>query len=165
MSKKSNLIPEDIGDVFKYDSTSGRITRKVRQGNYKAGTLCVATDYPKRYYTLRYKGHMYLQHRVGWFLHHGTQPPEYIDHINGDGLDNSIANLRAATRSENQCNITVTARSTTGLKGIMPVRDGTLFRAEVCVQGKRYQKHSKSIEKLQEWVTMKRQELHGEYAR
>lgn len=45
------------------------------------------------------------------------------------------------------------------------VRNGTLFRAEVCIHGKRYQKHSKDVSKLQAWVTAKRQELHGEYAR
>lgn len=163
--RRTQPIPEDIAKEFDYDATTGNIYRTVRQGNYAAGTLSGAKDYSGRYLTIRYKGKSYLAHRVAWFMYYKEQPPNYIDHINRNGLDNRIANLRPATASENQRNIEVTSRSTTGLKGIMPVRGGTLFRAEVCVQGKRYQKHSKSIEKLQEWVTMKRQELHGEYAR
>ena len=157
-------IPEDIAKEFDYDATTGNIYRTVRQGNYAAGTISGAKDYAGRYLTIRYKGKSYLAHRVAWFLYHKEQPPEFIDHKNRNSLDNRIVNLRPATRSENQCNIAVTARSTTGLKGIMPIRGGTLYRAEVCVQGKRYQKHSKSIEMLQGWVTMKRQELHGEYS-
>ncbi|WP_411014346.1 HNH endonuclease, partial [Salmonella sp. s47020] len=90
--------------------------------------------------------------------------PKCIDHINQCKTDNRISNLRAANRSQNQCNIPVSQRSTTGIKGIMPVRGGKLFRAEVCLNGKRYQKHSKDIEVLKRWVVTKREELHKEFA-
>ncbi|ASN73536.1 HNH endonuclease [Acinetobacter phage vB_ApiP_P2] len=39
-----------------------------------------------------------------------------------------------------------------------------MFSAEVCLNGKRYQKHSKDIEVLKRWVVVKREELHKEFA-
>jgi hypothetical protein len=45
------------------------------------------------------------------------------------------------------------------------VRGGKLYRAEVCIEGKRYQKHSAKPEKLLAWVEEMRNKLHGEYAR
>jgi hypothetical protein len=48
-------------------------------------------------------GNQYL-HRLAWLYVHGRLPPVQIDHINGDKQDNRIANLREASRAENQQN-------------------------------------------------------------
>uniref|UniRef100_A0AAU8KYM5 HNH endonuclease n=1 Tax=Acinetobacter phage vB_Ab_1137_KEN_03 TaxID=3158853 RepID=A0AAU8KYM5_9CAUD len=148
---------------FKYDPHTGSITRLTQMGNYSAGTVCGGLA-RNGYLVVKYAGQQMLAHRLAWFLHYGEEPPKYIDHINQCKTDNRIANLREANRSQNQCNISVSSRSTTGIKGIMPVRGGKLFRAEVCLNGKRYQKHSKDIEVLKRWVVTKREELHKEFA-
>jgi hypothetical protein len=46
----------------------------------------------------------YLKHRVVWFLHYGYVP-YVLDHINGNKSDNRIENLRPATHSLNQLNM------------------------------------------------------------
>ncbi|QVQ34711.1 HNH family endonuclease [Acinetobacter phage vB_AbaP_WU2001] len=157
------MFSEELHTLFQYDPDTGTITRLVRMGNYSAGTVCggVALN---GYLVVTYAGKQMLAHRLAWFLHYGKEPPKYIDHINQCKTDNRISNLRAANRSQNQCNIPVSQRSTTGIKGIMPVRGGKLFRAEVCLNGKRYQKHSKDIEVLKRLVVAKREELHKEFA-
>ncbi|AZF94070.1 HNH homing endonuclease [Pectobacterium phage Clickz] len=157
-------IPTGLRDQFSYNKETGVITRLARQGNYQAHTHCTSVCTTGNYLKVTYRGTQYLQHRVAWFLHYGTQPPDVIDHVNGSGLDNRIVNLREATTSTNQMNIKATSKSTTGVKGIFPVRGGKLYRAEVCIDGKRYQKHAADPKKLEAWVVNKRNELHGTYA-
>jgi hypothetical protein len=43
-------------------------------------------------------------HRVVWAIYYGEWPPFVIDHKDGDRLNNKIANLRSATRSQNNAN-------------------------------------------------------------
>lgn len=47
-------------------------------------------------------------------------PPKgmYIDHINGNGLDNRKTNLRIVTLSQNQGNRRLTSTSVSGYKGV-----------------------------------------------
>lgn len=154
---------EKLRRVFEYNPDTGTITRKVRMGNYPAGTLCGGPL--GKYLKVTYQGQQYLLHRLAWLIHTGDEPPPQIDHKNRDGRDNRWDNLRASCPSTNQCNIEVHRRSRTGIKGIMPVRGGKLYRAEVCIKGKRYQKHSKDIAALQQWVIDTRNKLHQDFTR
>ena len=60
----------------------------------------------RRYAQIRINGKYYLKHRLVYLYHHGHLPPEplVIDHINRNRFDNTIENLRAVTKSENQRN-------------------------------------------------------------
>lgn len=56
--------------------------------------------------------------RLAWLYHYGEQPPEFIDHIDGDPLNNAIGNLRACTRSQNAANSRRPERNISGFKGV-----------------------------------------------
>ena len=161
---KIKEIPKSVATLFEYHPITGEVTRKVRAGNYAAGSVLRARTSDGRYYTTKVQGVTYLLHRIVYYLHTGEQPPEVLDHVDGNGRNNAWSNLRHATTSQNQQNINATSKSTTGLKGVFPIRGGALYRAEVCIDSKRYQKHSVDPKKLEVWVTAKRKELHGEFA-
>lgn len=46
----------------------------------------------------------YKAHRLAWFYINGYWPVGFIDHINGDGLDNRIKNLRDVSQTVNAQN-------------------------------------------------------------
>ena len=59
------------------------------------------------------KGKMYYVHRIIWLWYYGYFPENCIDHINGDGLDNRLTNLREVSRSCNRINSNKCSNSTT----------------------------------------------------
>jgi hypothetical protein len=71
-----------------------------------------------RHLSIVFAGHSIKAHRLAWLKFWGNLPTAEIDHINGDGFDNRIANLRECTRSQNCINQKLARDSTTGFKGV-----------------------------------------------
>lgn len=59
----------------------------------------------------------------------------FVDHANGDGLDNRRANLRPATRSQNNANARLRPDSTTGYKGVTYIKRAGKWQARIRVDG------------------------------
>lgn len=80
-------------------------------------------------------GKRLMAHRLAWLFVHGEMPNGMIDHIDGDGANNRIANLRLATpqlNSENRRKAAADNRS--GQLGVTPV--GRKFKATIGSNGK-----------------------------
>ena len=109
-------------DFLSYDASTGLLSWKVnRQGHVKKGDIAGTVfnnGSGKSYRSIKFKGSHYLVHRVCWLLHYKESPLDCIDHINGNGLDNRIENLRSVTRSQNQRNMKVSSKSKTGVMGV-----------------------------------------------
>lgn len=84
---------EDTGEFF----WKKKPAKRIGVGS-KAGTL-----YRGRY-VIGLLGKTYRMHRVIWLYVHGEWPKCQIDHINGDPMDNSLANLRDASPTTNKQN-------------------------------------------------------------
>lgn len=93
----------------------------------------VAGTFDGKHLSVRVDGRRYPAHRIAWLIIYGDAPKE-IDHANGDGTDNRIANLRAATRSQNMWNRPVRRDSAHGIKGV--TRNGKRFSAKCYVAGR-----------------------------
>jgi hypothetical protein len=78
-------------------------------------------------------------HRVGFFLYHGYYPvfPNSVDHINRDGCDNRIENLREATAKEQLANTGVRSSNTSGHVGVSFLKARGKWRASASIDGKK----------------------------
>lgn len=63
-------------------------------------------------------------------------PGVYIDHINGDKLDNRKSNLRVVTNSQNQMNRKVSITNKLGLKGVRLIPSSGRYQASITKDGK-----------------------------
>ena len=81
-------------------------------------------------------GREYLAHRLAWLYVHGEWPSKFPDHINLDKLDNRIANLRAASKSQNSANRGAPKSNTSGFKGVWWSKVGNKWTAAITVGGK-----------------------------
>lgn len=87
------------------------------------------------YWRIKIAPHWYYAHRLAWLYIHGVWPSGPIDHINGDRLDNRIANLRDVSQTVNAQNKRKPgSRNKVGLLGVC--RDYGLFKACIKVNGK-----------------------------
>lgn len=87
------------------------------------------TTYARRMFRVNGRGrNLYLhQFLTGW---------SYVDHHNGNGLDNRQANLREATHAENAQNRRRPVTNTSGFKGVSWSKKDRRWRAQIGVSGK-----------------------------
>lgn len=75
-------------------------------------------------------------HRVVWALAYGAWPESEIDHIDGDRLNNDLANLRAATPSENHRNQKRSRSNRSGHTGVNWYKAYSKWRAYISSEGR-----------------------------
>ncbi len=125
-------------ELVTYDPETGAFTCLVGLGRRKVGERADVQSGAKnkRYFHLYIDGNRYYSHRMAWLWVHGTQPSGYIDHINGNSLDNRIENLRKATHQENLFNRGANKNNTTGFKGVRRTKCGKRYWAEIKINRK-----------------------------
>ena len=157
---------DEVRALIDYDSETGVVTWRVARGNkYKAGGV-VGSKTPKGYMQVNLGGKNYLLHRVIWLWMTGEWPKVLVDHENGIRDDNRWRNLRAATSQQNQSNSKRRSDNASGEKGVRFHKQRKKWTAQVSIDGKN--KHLgvfSNKEEAMEAVRVKRQELHGEFAR
>ena len=137
-----NMNPVSYSDLFDYKD--GKLFWKRSHGRVKAGDeagyLCANG---RRY--VRANGKLRFLHRVIWEMHHG-ECPEFLDHIDGNPLNNRIENLRPATKQQNAQNRKVRRTNKLKTKGVQ-VR-GAKFAAYIWVD--KQQKYLGTFETINE---------------
>jgi len=119
----------------------------------------------KGYKCTTISGKIYKTHRLIFLYHYGYLP-KFIDHIDGDILNNNIENLRSATKSENACNRGKQNNNTSGIKGVTWDKKLKKWKAQCKKNGKYY--YLGLYDKIQDAeLTIKnfRDIIHGDYSK
>lgn len=94
-----------LRDLFEYDQESGVFERKDKTAKRRAYTGTVNKRKHTDYAALCVNHKKIYAHRAAWIYVYGSIPDGMvIDHVDGNGLNNRIANLRVVTKAINQRN-------------------------------------------------------------
>lgn len=87
----------------------------------------------ERYCRISVEGGRFLLHRVAWLFTYGQWPSKQIDHINRDGSDNRITNLRDVSSRENAHNRRSFGRA--ALRGVTWYATNKKWAAQIWARG------------------------------
>lgn len=152
-------------ELFSYDPRSGKLFWKVAPSNrVKVGQEAGRIE-SNGYRRVRIDRNDYYAHRL-IFLIENCYLPEYIDHKDGNPLNNRIENLREASRSENMRNTSKRSNNTSGIVGVCWGKSRNKWQAECTDRnGKRtHLGYFTDIQVAAEVVKAFRLQEHGEFA-
>ena len=137
--KEQELI-QLFREYFSYNPDTGMLSmaKKVKYSKRYVGDILdtITKVNNNEYYTVRLFQQTYKAHRVIWAIHYGYMP-DTIDHIDGNGLNNRIDNLRDVSNQVNRQNMRkARVNNLSGFLGVSTHAPG-VFRASVHVSGKR----------------------------
>lgn len=149
MPKKIDLTQDLLKELIHYDSETGVFTWKHRDVKYfknetaykKWNTRFAGKTFGTKY-TVSHNGKSYITgcilykqidlHRLAWIYVYGEMPNQ-VDHIDGDGTNNAISNLRNVTPSVNRKNTRRMSTNTSGFCGVSWRSKSKKWRARIMI--------------------------------
>jgi len=131
------ITQEELKNEVDYDQETGFFTWSTSRAGAKKGARCgcVVTSRGKSYISIKIARKSYYAHKLSWVYVNGYDCDVDIDHINGNGLDNKISNLRRATRAENNKNKKLHKNNSSGACGVRWRKERSRWVSSIKVNG------------------------------
>lgn len=157
------ITSERLRQALNLDLENNRLfwLPKVDLGNHMAGKYAGTID-RKGYRRVQIDKRLYREHQLIWLWHKGALPVGQIDHIDGNKLNNSIANLREVSPSiNNQNRRSASKRSKSGYLGVHWHKKNSVWVAKIGVgYEKKYLGCFESAEQAYQAYVAAKRELH-----
>lgn len=127
------ITQEQIKELFIYDN-GNLLWNKPNNKRMKPGNIAGSIG-SHGYLQVKINGKLYLNHRIIFAMHNGFFP-QFVDHIDCNQLNNSIENLRGATKQQNGCNRKLQKNNKSGVKGVSWHIPTNKWRAQLRLNGK-----------------------------
>ncbi len=122
------MLLQRVKELFEYDREAGKLFWKVATSRrIKVGQEAGSID-TEGYRIVEIDGKKYKVHRLIFLIEHGYLP-EFIDHKDGNPLNNHISNLRECSNQENQRNKSKYSNNTSGIVGVYWYKSANKWRA------------------------------------
>ena len=110
------ITQEELKEQLNYDHETGIFTWLIAKAGLTVGSIAGGLQ-QNGYIYIKINAKLYKAHRLA-FLYMTDEIPSNVDHIDMVKNNNKWANLRPATKSENNRNRTSRKDNTTGFKGV-----------------------------------------------
>ena len=149
--KSKNQIPltqKKLKELLHYDPETGVFTWRIYRNHHTAtGDIAGTVQWfdrrkymrsfkKKLYRNIKVFGCTYRASHLAFLYMTGKWPPNQIDHINCNSLDNRWVNLRPCTQLQNNRNRQYSPRSTSFFKGVYFHKKHKKYRAQISVNRK-----------------------------
>lgn len=122
--KRRAISPKEWRSILSYDPDTGHLFWKIKTPRRYIGQRA-DTRGTRGYRKISYRKTSWLAHRIVYAIVTGVEPPEHIDHINGNPSDNRLVNLRGCVAYQNAMNSVREQRGKDAAKGVrVKVKNG-----------------------------------------
>jgi hypothetical protein len=143
------IHPSTLRQILRYDAETGHLfwrerplemfareKDRKRWNTRYAGKRALTTIHGGKYCRGPIFNRTYLAHRVAWALVNGEWPDQEIDHVNFDGTDNRLSNLRLATKKDNMRHRRSLPKSSSRYLGVTWHKKSKKWQASIEIDGK-----------------------------
>jgi len=151
VSCKKSITADEVRKLVDYDYTTGGLIwlprsrehfasdKSCKTWNTRFAGKIAGSPTDKGYRRICLLDRSYKEHHIVWIYCHGRKHVGQIDHINHNGRDNRIENLREISgNSENQKNAALDKRNKSGVNGVRWSKNRKRWLAQIKSEGKAY---------------------------